>query len=146
MGMAREIIVTSQKIGLSPPSETVKINISSDSGISFNGQIAKGKQIFSVFFEDQAVYEHFLGHDVNLVKLGESASLEALEAWMDWTKPDGLRTPAPQGVLFLGGVNDCPSGSKGYFVADITPGKCALIAEVPDASSKNMLKTFEVSP
>ena len=51
----------------------------------------------------------------------------------------------PDGVTFLGGVNDMPSGSIGYFYADIKPGKYALISEVPHAKSKGMLKVFEVN-
>jgi hypothetical protein len=46
---------------------------------------------------------------------------------------------------FLGGVNDMPAGSIGYFTPTLEIGNYALIAEVPNASSKNMLKTFVVS-
>ena len=38
-----------------------------------------------------------------------------------------------------------PAGSIGYFTATIKKGKYALISEVPNALSKNMLQTFVVS-
>jgi hypothetical protein len=45
----------------------------------------------------------------------------------------------------MGGVNDMPGGSTGYFTATLDPGNYALISEVPDASGKNLLKQFTIS-
>ena len=95
-------------------------------------------------FIDQIAHEHFLGHDVNLVKLADNANLEELESWMNWSDPKGLISPSPEGVTFLGGANDMPAGSMGYFEVDLVPGNYALISEVPNSMSKNMLKTFVV--
>lgn len=145
MGMLKQIIVTEEKSGNAPPEEAIAVNISSTEGIDYEGIISRGEQIFSVEFIDQVVHENFVGHDVNLVKLDDNASLEALENWMDWTDPKGLITPVPEGVTFLGGVNDSPAGSVGYFKATLEPGKYAVIAEVPNALKKGMLKTFLVS-
>ena len=58
--------------------------------------------------------------------------------------PKGLIEPAPNAVTFIGGVNDMPEGNIGYFSANLEPGNYALISEVPNALSKNMLKTFVV--
>ena len=99
----------------------------------------------SVFFKDQIVHENFAGHDINLVKLDSNASLEELENWMNWVDPKGLIEPAPPGLIFLGGVNNMPAGGRGYFTVVIEPGNYALISEVPNALSKNMLKTFVVA-
>ena len=145
MGMEKSIIVTNEDSGYLPPKATVDITISSTEGINYEGAIEKGEQIFSVHFKDQIAHEHFLGHDVNLVRLNDMADLEALEKWMDWSDPKGLIMPAPEGVIFMGGVNDLPAGSTGYFTAVFEPGTYALIAEVPKSMSKKMLKTFEVS-
>ena len=68
-----------------------------------------------------------------------------LENWMNWANPKGLIEPAPNAVTFIGGVNDMPTGNIGFFTAELEPGKYVLISEVPNASSKNMLKTFVVS-
>ena len=144
MGMVKPIIVTENDSGNTPPDPTVKITISSTEGISYSKPIRKGKQIFQVHFEDQIVHENFVGHDVNLIKLDESADVATLEKWINWSDPEGLISPAPEGFIFIGGVNDMPTGSTGYFDVTLEPGKYALISEVPNAISKNMLKIFEV--
>ncbi|MEZ2414506.1 hypothetical protein ACA086_06030 [Muriicola sp. E247] len=145
MGMTKDIIVTGTDSGNNEPTADIDINISSTDGIVFNDSISSGKHTFSVKYIDQIVHENFVGHDINLVKLDENANLEELENWMNWADPKGLIEPAPNAVTFIGGVNDMPAGNKGYFTAEIEPGKYVLISEVPNASSKNMLKTFVVS-
>ncbi|GAA4809623.1 hypothetical protein [Litoribaculum gwangyangense] len=144
MGMAKPLVVTEQDSGNEPPSPTVNIILSGEDGITYDKGITKGKQIFSVFVKDQKPHENFIWHDINLVKLSESASEEALEKWMDWSDPKGLITPVPSGVTFLGGVNDMPAGSKGYFYANLEPGKYAFISEVPNSKEKRLFKIFEV--
>lgn len=144
MGMAKAIIVTNQDSGNEEPEGNFEIAISSTSGIVFEDSLSKGQYTFEVNFIDQIKHEHFMEHDVNLVRLTENANLEELESWMNWTDPKGLITPAPEGVTFLGGVNDMPAGSKGYFEVELTPGRYAFISEVPNSLSKNMLKEFVI--
>ena len=145
MGMAKPIIVTQENSGNLPPTPDVEITISKNEGINYSGNLTKGEHIFSVYFKDQAPHEHFIGHDVNLVKLDANADLEKLEAWMNWSTPFGLKTPVPEGVTFLGGVNESPAGATGYFKATLTSGKYAFISEVPESKKKNMLKIFNIS-
>lgn len=144
MGMAKEVFVKEENTEMVPPEANVKLTISSAKGITYNDSIPKGSNTFSVFFEDQIVHEHFLGHDVNLVKLNDMANMEDLESWMNWINPDGLKLPMPIGVTFLGGTNNGLPGSTHYFQADIEAGNYAFIAEVPNAKQKGMLKTFIV--
>jgi len=144
LGMLSEFVVSDIASGNAELEADINVDISSTEGIVFNDSIASGRHTFSVFFKDQIVHENFAGHDVNLVNLTEKASLEELEKWMNWADPEGLIEPAPAGVTFLGGVNNMPAGSKGYFTVAIEPGNYALISEVPNALSKNMLKTFVV--
>ncbi len=144
MGMVKELIVTDAVSDNPQLTPDVNITISSTEGIVYNDTINKGNQTFSVYFKDQIVHENFVGHDVNLVKLDENSNLEALEKWMNWADPKGLITPAPEGITFLGGVNDMPAESTGYFTVTLEPGNYAMISEVPNTLSKNMLKTFEV--
>lgn len=144
MGMAKPIIVTNQDSGNEEPDGNFEITISSTDGIVFEDSLSKGKYTFEVNFIDQKKYEHFMEHDVNLVRLTENANLEELENWMNWTDPKGLITPTPKGVTFLGGVNDMPAGRKGYFEVELTPGRYAFISEVPNSMSKNMLKEFVI--
>jgi hypothetical protein len=144
MGMAKAIIVTNEDSGNLPPNASVNINISSTEGINYDNIITKGTQTFSVNFLDQITHENFVGHDVNLVKYVDNFDLKILESWMNWANPKGLITPAPEGVTFLGGVNDMQTGSTGYFNVNLEPGNYAFISEVPNTFNKNMLKTFVV--
>ena len=145
MGMIRDFVVSDSSSGNEKPTAGISIDISSTDGIVFNDSIQQGPQTFSVFYKDQSVYEHFIGHDVNLVKMEDGASIKDLENWMNWADPKGLIDPSPGNVTFLGGVNNLPAGSTGYFTAELEPGNYAFISEVPNASAKNMLKTFVVA-
>ncbi|MBT8286939.1 MAG: hypothetical protein KJO00_02905 [Bacteroidia bacterium] len=145
MGMVKEIHVTEESSDHQPPEAMMNVAISSVNGIVINDTIRKGEQTFKVLYEDQIVHENFVGHDLNLARLEDDADLNALEAWMNWANPTGLRTPAPAGVTFLGGTNDAPAGSVQYFTANLTPGNYVLISEVPDPSKKGMLKRFRIT-
>ncbi len=145
MGMTKDLVVSEIDSGNRELMADIEINISSTDGIVFNDSISSGKHTFSVYYKDQTVHENFVGHDINLVKLNENADLKELENWMNWADPKGLIEPAPSTITFLGGVNDMPAESRGYFVATLEPGKYALISEVPETIRKNMLKTFIVS-
>ena len=145
MGMVKELIVTNENSGFTPPEALINMSISSTEGIVYNDTIKKGEQTFAVHFKDQIGHENFVGHDINLVKLDKNANLEDLEKWMNRADPKGLITPSPEGVTFLGGVNDSPAGSTGYFTVNLELGNYAFISEVPNAFSKKMLKTFLIS-
>ncbi|GGH43206.1 hypothetical protein IA57_11140 [Mangrovimonas yunxiaonensis] len=144
MGMAKALIVTAKDSGHTPPEPTINITLSGEEGISYDQDITKGEHVFSVFVKDQKPHENFIWHDINLVKLDDTANLEALEAWMDWSNPKGLVTPVPEGITFLGGVNDMSAGSQGFFTATLEPGRYAFISEVPNTISKGLLKEFRV--
>lgn len=145
MGMTKDLVVTETNSGNEELKAEIEVSISSTAGIEFNDTIATGKRIFSVYYKDQIAHENFVGHDINLVKLADNADLENLENWMNWADPNGLIEPAPSDATFLGGVNDMPAGSKGYFTANMVPGRYALISEVPNTTSKNMFKIFSIT-
>jgi len=144
MGMSKALYVKGKKSTLIPPQPNVRLELSGDRGIQILDTVARGRQIFKVHFKDQVVHENFVGHDINLARIDAGADVEILEAWMNWANPNGLVSPAPAGFTFLGGVNDMPGGSVGYFEAELTPGEYVLISEVPEARKKNMLKVFQV--
>lgn len=145
MGMVKAIMVSDTDSANTEPKADIAIEISSTDGIVFNDSISAGNHTFSVFYKDQIVHENFLGHDINLAKLEDTANLDDLNNWMDWSNPKGLIEPAPLGITFLGGLNNMSAGEKGYFTVNLDPGRYVLIAEVPNPASKNMLKTFIVS-
>ena len=146
MGMAKELIVTEEDSGLSPPVSDIDINIESQGGIVWDGQPKAGKNTFKVTYGDQIVHENFVGHDVNLVRMEEGADMKAFEAWINWATPTGLMSSTlPEGFTFLGGTNDAPAGSIHYFEVNLEPGQYVLISEVPNAGEKGLLKTFTVA-
>lgn len=140
--MTKQVIVKESSLSQTPPTATFDLAVSREGGIKMPAEIPAGLQTIAVHFKDQGPHEHFLGHDVHLVKLEENTDLEKLNSWMTWTTPEGLNTPAP--VKFLGGAQEMPAGSTAYISIDLKPGNYAWIAEVPDPKSKNMLKTFTV--
>lgn len=132
-----------------PPKPSVRLTLSSISGITVEGAIDRpGTHTVEVFFEDQAVYEHVLGHDVYVVRVDAGADLDEVAEWINWIQPTaafpagGLTSPAP--ATLLGGAQDSPAGSTSYFTVHLEKGDYAWIAEVPDPAGKNMLKTFSV--
>ncbi len=141
-GMIRELTVTGEASDVQEPDATLQLRISSEGGIEMEGAPAAGAQTVAVQFVDQTVHENFVGHDVHLVRLTEDEEVGTVEAWMDWTQPNGLQTPAP--VPFRGGINEMPAGATGYFTVRFEPGEYAWVSEVPNASKKGMLKTFRV--
>ncbi|WP_445384186.1 hypothetical protein ACT6NV_09235 [Robiginitalea sp. IMCC44478] len=145
MGMVKELIVTPDDSGMAPPEADLQIDLGSESGISWTGKPEAGKNIIRVNYTDQIVHENFVGHDLNLVAMAPDADLQALEAWINWATPEGLMSATlPEGFTFLGGTNDSPAGSSQYFEVELEPGQYVLISEVPNATSKGMLQTFQV--
>ncbi|MEZ4796562.1 MAG: hypothetical protein R2785_05280 [Flavobacteriaceae bacterium] len=144
MGMIKQVYVSDAKNEIEPPVTTNTIEIKED-GFHISGDLKKGEHVFEVNVVNQKLHENFATSDVHLVKLESIADTNALEAWMVWYDPKGFITPVPNGVKFLGGFNDAIEGSKGYFYADLKPGKYALIAEVPNAREKGLFKQFTVN-
>ncbi len=139
-GMVLGLTVTDETSSRPEPTATSELVISSENGFELRGTPSLGENTIKVTFTDQNAYANFVGHDVHLVKLTEGASLDSVNAWMDWTKPHGLETPAP--ATFLGGVNEMPPGQTSYMNVTLEPGDYAFVAEVPDPASKNLLVTF----
>ncbi len=140
--MTKQVVVKENSLSQIAPTATLDLTISREGGIEMPSTVEAGLQTIAVHFKDQGPHEHFLGHDVHLVKLEKGTDLEKLNSWMTWTTPDGLNTPAP--VTFLGGAQEMPAGGTAYITIDLKPGNYAWIAEVPNPASKNMLKTFTV--
>lgn len=143
-GMIDFFEVKSNKTNIEEPKNTIELVISSENGFTIKDSLSKGIQNFKVIFREQQTYENFLGHDVHLVQLDESANLEKLEEWMNWTNPEGFITPSPEGVTFLGETQEMPAGETSYFSAELKPGDYAFIAEIPNSSEKGMLHQFRI--
>ncbi|MFP4227302.1 MAG: hypothetical protein ACLFTE_00575 [Salinivenus sp.] len=143
-GMVRELTVTDERTGATAPTPTLELSISSEEGIQWTHKenLQPGEHTVAVQFKDQTVHGNFVGHDVHLARLDEDENTEPLAAWMDWTQPHGLETPAP--ISFVGGINEMPAGETGYLTVDLRPGPYAWVAEVPRPEENGMLQTFTV--
>lgn len=140
-GMVHEFTVTGEDSGAQEPSATVHVDLSFDGGMDVTGDLSAGEHTVGVRFVDQQAHENFVGHDVHVARI-DDVDIDTLAAWMDWTRPHGLETPAP--ATFLGGLNEMPAGETGYFTVTLEPGRYALVAEVPGSEEKGMLRTFTV--
>jgi hypothetical protein len=141
-GMLFEFTVAGDPSDGAEPEADVSIAISSTSGFTIEGMPTSGRNVVRVYFEDQTVHENFLGHDIHVARLSEDSDLEALAAWMDWSRPGGLETPSP--VHWVGGLHDMPAGRTGYLHLDLEPGRYAWVAEVTNPAGKGMLVEFTV--
>ncbi|WP_224488385.1 hypothetical protein [Robertkochia flava] len=146
MGMVKQIRVSETEGPGRPPLKALPVVISRQKGIEFDRRLKAGVHNFSVYFRDQSVHGHLLGHDVHLAKVERADALESVLAWMDWSRTGGLQSPAPIGINFLGGIQELPMGKTGYFHANLTPGNYILIAEVPEPDTKRMVVSFQVDP
>lgn len=171
-GMVEKLVVTENDSGAPEPEGDLKVSVSLTDGITFEEKnIQPGRKSFEVVFEDNDVYGHGLGHDVNLVRLGDTTVSE-INGWMNYLDvgADGFyadrgalvsdsENPGPQ--TFLGGVQDVfPDASAGeefpqtaYFEAVLKPGHYALVAEVPNPmqpdpenTEMTLLHEFSVTP
>lgn len=145
-GMIEGLTVTEGGNSAGPrPTPSARVTISQEDGIEVFGQFHRpGMHTVEVEFDDQAIYDHLLGHDVHLVRLGPGADVGELGAWMNVLVPDELASPQPDGVTFVGGVQDMPGGSTAYLRTFLRPGDYAWIAEVPDPAARGMLVEFSV--
>lgn len=144
MGMIKELKVSDESNDNPPPKADFKIGLSSETGITCNDSIQSGNYTFEVKFEDQKQYEHQMGHDVNLVKIKDDSVVSDLNDWLNTVDFNAFRSPEPQGLQFLGGVEDLPAGKTGYFEATLEKGNYVLISEIPNAVERNMIKRFTV--
>jgi hypothetical protein len=145
MGMLEEITVSEDNTNRKIPVADAAISVSSVDGISFLENLTPGDYTFSVNFRDQKLYETMLGHDVNLVKIEKPSQLDSLNNWINASDFTAFSTPAPDGLLFLGGVEDLQAGREGFFNVSLTEGSYVLISEVPQAVERKMYKLFTVS-
>lgn len=144
MGMIKELKVSNESNDNKPPKADFNISISSEKGITFNDSIKAGNYTLAAKFEDQKQYEHLMGHDVNLVKVENDSLVTDLNNWLNIVDFNAFRSPEPEGLLFLGGVEDLPAGKTGYFEVTLEKGNYVLISEIPNVVERKMIKPFTV--
>jgi hypothetical protein len=143
LGMMLDLTVTAEPNGAPEPEADVTLAVR-NSGLELTGgALGPGLNTIRVDFIEQQMLPSFVGNDVHLMRVDGPESIALADAWMDWRSPDGLEDPGP--VTFLGGINDMPAGSHGYFTASLEPGDYAFIAEMPGPQAAGFVMPFTVA-
>lgn len=143
LGMMMDLTVTDAQSGAAEPAANVTLTVRS-SGIEIaDGALAAGRNTIRVDFAEQQQLPSFVGNDVHLMRVDGDDSIRLADAWLDWRSKDGLEDPSP--VTFLGGINDMPAGSHGYFTVELEPGEYAFIAEMPGPLAAGFVLPFSVA-
>lgn len=140
--MLHELMVSDDPSAAAEPAANATIAISNEGYSIVDGAFRAGSNTVRANFVDQTLYPNFVGHDAHIVRLEQSADLDAVSAWMDWRSTRGLETPAP--AVFVGGINEMPAGEHGYFTVDLEPGEYAIVAEVDDPISRGLVLPFTI--
>jgi hypothetical protein len=142
VGMMLDLTVTDEPNGAPEPMANVTLAVKNSGLEMAGGTIRPGINTIRVDFLEQQALPSFVGNDVHLMKVEDEHSISKADAWLDWRTKAGLEDPAP--VTFLGGINDMPAGSRGYFTVDLPPGDYAFIAEMPGPQAAGFTLPFTV--
>jgi len=143
LGMLLDLTVTEEESGTPEPKANATLAIRNSGFEWVDGAINAGTNTIRVEFIEQQAFPSFVGNDVHLMRIDDDQSIAKADAWLDWRAPDGLEDPSP--VSFLGGINDLPAGSHGYFTVELAPGDYAFIAEIPGPQAAGFVLPFTVS-
>lgn len=142
LGMMLDLTVTDEPSGAPEPEANATLAIRNNGYELIGGALRPGKNTIRADFFEQQALPSFVGNDAHLMRVDNPESIARADAWMDWRSPDGLEDPSP--VTFLGGVNDLPAGTHGYFTVDLEPGDYAFIAEMPGPEAAGFVLPFTV--
>jgi hypothetical protein len=137
LGMQRELTVTADSTGASPPEADAEL-VLSNYQIAVSGDLTAGTRTVAVRVEENP--EGFMMHDINLFRLDEGVEVPEIVAWMDWMDLEGFRAPAPG--YSLGGVEHMLAGRTGYMTVELQPGDYAWVSE--GYGARGMVKAFTV--
>ena len=141
--MLMDLTVTGEQNRAPEPAANATLAIRNSGFELVDGALTAGTNTIRVDFVEQQALPSFVGNDVHLMRVDDEESIARADAWLDWRSEGGLEDPSP--VVFLGGINDLPAGSHGYFTVDLAPGDYAFIAEVPGPQAAGFVLPFSVS-
>ena len=133
LGMVLGLTVTDEAANAPEPEANVTLTVRNTGYEITDGALRPGSNTIRVDFAEQQALPSFVSNDVHLMRVDDAESVAQASAWLDWRAPNGLEDPSP--VTFLGGLNDLPAGTHGYFSVDLAPGDYAFIAEMPDPAA-----------
>jgi uncharacterized cupredoxin-like copper-binding protein len=137
LGMQRELTVTADSTGASPPETDAELTLSNYQ-ITTSGDLTAGTRTVAVRVEENP--EGFMMHDVNLFRLEGGVEVQEIVEWMDWMDLEEFRAPAPG--YSLGGVEHMLAGRTGYLTVELEPGDYVWVSEV--YAVRGMVKEFTI--
>jgi hypothetical protein len=143
VGMMLDLTVTEEQNNAPEPVANATLAIRNSGMEIVAGELKPGVNTIRVDFVEQQALPSFVGNDVHLMRVENEESIGLADSWLDWRTKEGLEDPSP--VVFLGGLNDMPAGSHGYFTVDLQPGDYAFIAEVPNPAANGFVLRFTVA-
>lgn len=137
-GMLRELTVTSETSGVSPPTADAELTLSNYE-IGTSGELSAGTRTVAVHVKENPDGAGLRRHDINLFRL-DGAEVAEIVAWMDPMHLAEYRAPAPG--RSLGGVEPMPAGNTGYVTVDLEPGRYAWVSE--SYGARGMVEEFTI--
>lgn len=141
-GMVFPLTVVADDGGMAEPDANVTLTLSNAGYEISDGAFVPGENSVRVRFEEQRLYNNFVGHDAHVFRINEDTDVEAAARWPNFFPIDGQETPAP--AKFVGGIHDMPQGATGYFRLNLVPGDYGITAEIPNAKESGFFKQFSV--
>lgn len=141
-GMILPLTVVVEDGGMAEPEANVTLTLSNSGYTVSEGAFVPGENSVRVVFEEQQLYNNFVGHDAHVFRIEDGTDVDAAAAWPDFFPVDGQQTPAP--ARFVGGIHDMPQGTTGYFRLNLEPGEYGITAEIPKAQDKGFFYRFGV--
>lgn len=142
LGMLLGLTVTEANNNAPEPGANATLAVRNSGFELVSGALKAGENTIRVDFAEQQALPSFVGNDVHLMRVESGESITEADGWLDWRTSNGLEDPSP--VTFLGGINDMPAGSHGYFTVELEPGDYAFIAEVPGPQATGFVLPFSV--
>ena len=143
MGMVLPFTVLPEDGGQQEPDANVTLSLTNSGYEITKGAFVPGANSVRVNFDEQRLYNNFVGHDVHLFRIEEDTDVAAAARWPDFFPVDGQQTPAP--ARFVGGIHDMPQGATGYFRVNLDPGDYGMTAEIPEAQESGFFKRFSIT-
>lgn len=141
-GMVFPLTVLAEDGGMAEPDANVTLTISNTGYEISDGEFLPGENSVRVRFEEQRLYNDFVGHDAHVFRIDDDTDVDAAARWPDFFPVDGQQTPAP--AQFVGGIHDMPQGATGYFRLNLEPGDYGITAEIPNAKESGFFERFSV--
>lgn len=141
-GMMLPLTVVAEDGRMAEPDANVTLTLTNSGYEITDGGFRPGGNHVRVRFEEQRLYNNFVGHDAHVFRIDDETDVDAAASWPDFFPIDGQQTPSP--ARFIGGIHDMPQGATGYFKLDLEPGDYGITAEIPVAAKSGFFKRFSV--